>query len=31
MARFAKTAQKTAKELSTTTKEYAKASLIYYQ
>ena len=31
MARFAKTANQAAKELNTSTNEYAKASLIYYQ
>lgn len=31
MAKFAKEANKAAKQLSTTTNEYAKASLIYYQ
>ena len=31
MAKFAKEANKAARELSTTTNEYAKASLIYYQ
>jgi len=31
MARFAVQANKAAKELSTTTKAYADASLIYYQ
>jgi len=31
MAKFAVSANKAAKELSTTTKEFANASLIYYQ
>jgi hypothetical protein len=31
MAKFAKEANKAAKELKTTTKEYAEASLIFYQ
>ena len=31
MSRFAEQANKAAKALSTTTNEYAKASLIYYQ
>jgi TP901 family phage tail tape measure protein len=31
MARFAEKANKAAKSLSTTTNEYAKAALIYYQ
>jgi hypothetical protein len=31
MQKFAKVANKAAKELSTTTKEYARASLIFYQ
>jgi len=31
MARFAEVANKAAKNLSTTTNEYVKASLIYYQ
>jgi hypothetical protein len=31
MARFAETANRAARALSTTTTEYTKASLIYYQ
>jgi hypothetical protein len=31
MARFAESASKAAKELNTTTTEYAKAALIFYQ
>jgi len=31
MAKFAASANKAAQELSTTTKEYANAALIYYQ
>jgi hypothetical protein len=31
MAQFAKEANKAAKELKTTTKQYAEASLIFYQ
>jgi hypothetical protein len=31
MAKFAKEANKAARELSSTTQEYTKASLIYYQ